>query len=576
VTARQAGWPLVASVLALAFACPAAASDQRESWYVSAAATGAGDGSRDAPLGSLRAAERASRPGDTIVVLPAPRSMPPLDGGIALKPRQRLVGGGPSVLRSRRAPRRSPRITNTHAASHSGDAVRLADGATVRNLVIVDPHRGGIYGRNVTGVVIRGNDVSGHNTSCTDGFHIPGFVAPTNVPGVGIPVSTGLRNGWAGIMVDARRGEQRIAIRQNLVHHAECGDGIDVRAFRRAEIHAEITANVVKRLRQGDEFASLLAIGLQASDDSRLVARLDRNRQTRLGNPEDVGIGPEGADSEGVFVNASGPAHMRVTLTRNRYTNPDGLGGFSANGMEMVSMGDGSRMRMTIRHSSFTGTPGDVIEEGGLGTNARLSLRLVDVVAARSVGPGNTGVVPFNNGDCLLAGSLGAGNTILLTVRDSELTDCANNGLGVGANVVNGSGPTKRISVDVADSVITGNRGANLGIRNFTDLDDLAVKVERTDLSNSRGTGSAAANAAFEDLGTTDRARIDLGGGALESVGRNCLAGGQLAADVVDYDVVAERNWWGTPGGPGPGRTMVVGGSLDHQPALAIAPAGVC
>ena len=39
---------------------------------------------------------------------------------------------------------------------------------------------------------IVGNDVSDHNTSCVRGFLIPQFNAPTNVPGVGIPIVTGL------------------------------------------------------------------------------------------------------------------------------------------------------------------------------------------------------------------------------------------------------------------------------------------------------------------------------------------------------------------------------------------------
>src|SRR3954470_12003365 len=40
--------------------------------------------------GSLAEVQAASSPGDTIVVDPAPRDAPPLDGGIELKPGQRL------------------------------------------------------------------------------------------------------------------------------------------------------------------------------------------------------------------------------------------------------------------------------------------------------------------------------------------------------------------------------------------------------------------------------------------------------------------------------------------------------
>jgi hypothetical protein len=68
-----------------------------KTWYVSATAGPNASGSRRKPFGSLAAVQNAARPGDTIVVLPTPVSRAPLDGGIQLKPRQRLIGAGPSV-----------------------------------------------------------------------------------------------------------------------------------------------------------------------------------------------------------------------------------------------------------------------------------------------------------------------------------------------------------------------------------------------------------------------------------------------------------------------------------------------
>jgi hypothetical protein len=546
-------------------------------WYVRAAARRGGDGSRGAPFGSLARVERAAAPGEVIVVLPSPRRTPPLDGGIALKPRQRLIGAGPSV-RSRAPLRRAPRITNTDPTRHSGDAVVLANHATVRNLVLTGSHRGAIYGKNVTGVRVLGNDVSGYNTSCAEGFHIPPFTFPINAPEVGFPISGGVPNGWAGIMVDESRGERRISIRNNRVHDADCGDGIDVRLMGTADARARITGNLVKDLRREDQplclssNCSVLAIGLQTLDESSLAASLDRNRQTNLGNEGDAELYVLGTDTEGVFANLGGSSEMTVRVDHNTYTNPKGLGGFSANGMELVNMGNSSRARMVIANSTFTGTPGDVLEEINLGRNSHMSLTLDHVVAAGSIGPGNTVLAPGNNGDCLLAGSTGAGNTVELTIRDSKLSDCANNGLSVGSNVVNGSGPTSSIRVEIDRSEITGNRGANLGVRNFTDLRRLSVRIQNTDLSDSLGVGSGVANVVFEDQGTTANSAIDLGGGALGSAGNNCLTGGALAAEALRYSVVAKHNWWGSPGSPAAGRTLAVGASLDYDPALTSPP----
>ena len=380
-------------------------------------------------------------------------------------------------------------------------------------------------------------------------------------------------------MVDVTRGRARVRIRANRVHDADCGDGIDVRASGGARVRTTLAGNHLHDLRQGDGFESILAIGLQARDGATLVGRVHDNRQAGLGNDEDAGAGPEGADSEGVFINPVGPSTMRVTVARNEYRHTAGRGGFSANGLEFVSMGDGGRAHVNVRDSSFTGTPGDVLEQLALGTGAHLSMRLDRVVASASTGHGGSGigdtlVIPGNNADCLISASGGAGNTVELVVRDSELTNCANNGLTFGSAVANGSGPTSALRLEVADTAITGNGGGNLRIGNIAGLDELRVKVERTNLSDSRGAGSSPANLTAEDLGSTGSAVIDLGGGPLGSSGGNCLDGGALAAALVRYDVHARGNWWGQPGGAGPGRSTALEGTLDDGNALSAAPPG--
>ena len=570
-------WQVVAAAAILAAPAAAASAQPSPTWYVRAGAAPGGDGTHRAPFGSLAQIEAASRPGDRVVVLPAPRSAGSLDGGIELKPRQRLIGAGRSVARGEER-RRAPRLTNTSGEHLDGDAVRLADGATVRNLVISGARRGGVYGVDVTRVTVAGNDLSGQNASCTPGFHIPPFNVPTTAPGAGIPISEGLKNGWAGIMVDASRGRSRVTVSGNRVHDADCGDGIDVRASGRARMRAVIKRNRIEDLRQGEELESILAIGLQTRDHSRLIARVHRNRQHGLGNDEDAGTGPEGADSEGVFINPVGPSRLRATVTRNTYTHTPGRGGFSANGLEFVSMDDGPRASVKVSDSTFSGPPGDVIEQLALGTNARLRLRLTDVVATASTGFGGSGfgdtvIIPGNNGDCLIAASGGAGNVVGVRVRDTELTDCANNGLTLGSAVANGEGPTSELRLDLADSRITGNQGGNLRIGNLTELERLAVRVENTDLADSQGTASTPANLTVEELGSTGEAVIDLGGGALGSTGGVCLDGGALAATVTGYDVSVQHAWWGDPDGPAPGRVAVAGGSLDAGSPLGSAPA---
>ncbi|WP_354700368.1 hypothetical protein DSM112329_00639 [Paraconexibacter sp. AEG42_29] len=559
-----------------AAAAPGAAAAATRTWYVEAGAADGGRGTtRAAPLATLAAVEAKSRAGDRIVVLPAVTA---LDGGLQLKPRQRLIGDGRSVTGGLPADAPAPRLTNSTAVHLEGDAVRLADRTTVRNIRVTGARRGGVYGTDVRKVSVLASDISGHNVGCTRGFLIPPFNVPTTVAGVGIPISAGLHNGWAGIMVDIGSGRSQIAIRGNQVHDADCGDGIDIRVSGDADVRATIAGNDVRELRQGDDLESVLAIGLQTRERSRLVARVEGNRQSGLGNDEDPGLGPAGADSEGVFVNVVGPSSLRATIVRNRYTHTPGRGGFSANGLEFVSMGDGGRGLVEVSDSTFSGTPGDVIEQLALGTGARLRMRLDNVVASGSTGFGGSGfgdtvVIPGNNADCLIAASGGARNVVDLAVRRSRLTDCANNGLTFGSSVANGTGPTQELALHVSDSTIAGNHAGNLRIANAGAVSRLSALVQRTDLSGSGGVGSTPANLTIEDLGDASNATIDLGGGGLGSLGGNCLQGGTFAAAVVGFDVSARGNWWGTPGGPAPGRALAIGGALDTGAPLPAAPA---
>ena len=568
-------WMTALACLTLSAAVEPASAAKRRTLYVQAGAPADGAGTKRSPLSSLAAVESASRPTDNIFVLPSEGT---LDGGLELKPRQRLLGQGPTVT-SLPEEQPAPAITNTSGSHLDGDAVRLADGVVVRNLRIRGPHRGGIYGLDITKATITRNDVAGHNTSCTPGFLIPPFKVPTILGGVGIPISNGLQNGWAGLLVDASKGRTKVSFNLNRVHDADCGDGIDVRAYGDSEMRVRIGGNDIRDLREGPDFQSILAIGLQSRDTARVDALLDDNRQAGLGNDEDVGTGPTGADTEGIFVNPTGPSSIRALITRNKYTHTPGRGAFSSNGLEFVSMGDGSRGLVTVRDSHFSGTPGDVIEQLALGTNGRLRMRLERVTAQNSTGfsgsgNGDTVVIPGNNGDCVLAASGGAGNVVDLAMRDVRATGCANNGLTFGSSVANGSGSSSELNLDVADSTITGNKGANLRVANVSGLDRLTAKVERTDLGDAGNANSNPANLLVQELGSTGSATIDLGGGPLGSEGGNCLDGGNLAALLFGYDVSARRTWWGTPGGPAPGRTAAVGSTLDTGAPLDVAPPG--
>ena len=562
-------WRAVIAWLAIAFLSGGGVA-YAKALFVRAGAPAGGDGSEARPFNSLAAVARASEPGDEITVLPAPLSEPPLDGGIALKPGQRLRGGGPPVAGSRPLGR-VPRITNSGAAVNSGDAVVLADHVQVSNLVIVKAVRGGIYGHDVTGARIQGNDLSGTNTSCTPGLYV---YFPVQQPV--------LANGWAAIMVDEDRGTAWLSIRDNYIHDGACNDGIDLRATGRVWVAARVSGNRVTRLAQGPNLRSVLAIGMQTRDDAVLSVDSDYNSETYIGSPN--------ADCEGLFSNQSGGS---LTWSIDHNTFAHGIGGGSCNGAEFFTGTGIATTNLYIGHSTFEYDPGDMIEEdNGGGTGSVMNLTLEDVSVrhtsfprALAPEPKFTNVQYMDNlGRCMDQYSWGHRNVNNLRIINSRFSDCYGDGLGSdvtggayaygrpgakGRSMDLGDGEGDAISIDVENSRVDGTRQYALHFANHAALADLKIRVENSRLSGAKG----AAAVAFDQDGSTEHADIDLGGKEGGSSGGNCiLAGSGLAAEVTGYDVLAKSDWWGRAGGPAARQVSVTNGHLYTSPALRSRP----
>jgi hypothetical protein len=523
------------------------------------------------PFATLAGVELAAGPGDTIVVLPSDATTPPLNGGIVLKAGQRLVGGGPPVSGvSASSP--APRLANSTSAHGSGDAIVLADGVEVSNIEVAGAYRGGIYGSDVKNVSIQGNDVTATNTSCATGFVVQPFILPTSVPGVGVPFSSGLSNGWAAIMIDESHAAANVSIDGNFIHDAGCADGIDVRASGTADTTAQVSHNTLTRLRQDSSKSSELAIGMQTTGTSRLVAEVDNNTETYIGTATAGDFGQ--ADSEGVFENTAGRSHLVEHVDHNVFAH--GLGHLSANCVEMAASNGGPTEAMTLTNSSCDYVVGDIIEAANLSTDATLTLSVDHVEASHSTFAGaeaQAPVLPGDDGDCLLEVTSGSASTTNVTINDSQFTNCVADGLGVVSNVVDGTNaPVKKIGFDVENSRITANQLSNLRIANVTAVQQLDGKMEKTDLSQSAGTPVILDNRFGALHGTA--ANLDLGGGNLGSAGQNCIYGGaQTDASTLNYDLAAKHDWWGNPNGPAPGRTLATGGTIAYNPVLTN---GVC
>jgi hypothetical protein len=572
---------VITAVACIAFALVlAGGSAHAGTLFVSAGAAAGGNGSEQMPFNSLAAVEQASAPGDEIVVLPSPMSVPPLEGGIALKPHQKLIGRGPSVTNGT-ALTQAPRITNSSAASNSGDAVVLADYAEVSNLVIVNSYRGGIYGVDVTDVNVHDNNLSGTNTSCTAGFYV---MFPVNIPL--------LPNGWAAIMVDEDKGTVSLSIKNNSIHDGTCNDGIDIRATADAKVMASVDANNIAHLAQGPKMLSLLAIGLQTRDAAILTVESDHNSETYIGSPN--------ADCEGLFTNQTGGL---VSWNIDHNTFAHGIGGRSCNGGEFFSTGGAATTNLHISHSTFEDNPGDMIEEVNEGTGTTMNLTLVDVTIKHTTEASPSPQEPkFSDGTdnnlsrCIDVGSHGHQNASYFLMIDSHISDCA--GDAIGAIVIGSAQRAQRLRgsaaaaavaavgpaiqkvdysdgiadslwIDIENSTISGSQQYALHFMNQTAMNELQIRVKNSQLGNAQG----PAIIAFDQMGSTKHPEVDLGGDGPDSPGGNCIIGpANLALEVTGYDVLAKNNWWGRPGGPVAAKVSATDGNLNIAPVMRLPP----
>jgi hypothetical protein len=533
-----------------------AANSSAATYYVSAQASANGDGSMARPFSSLELVERAAGVGDAIIVLPSASSVPPLDGGIELKPHQRLLGGGPAVI-GREPNADAPRIRNTSDARLAGDAVRLADGTLVSNLVIVTARRGGVYGKGARDARVQNNDISDTNTSCSAGLEI--YYPPQS------PWKP-RQNGFAAIMLDFDSSSTTLDVNGNFIHDSSCSDGIDVRVGGKAVIVATIDGNIITRLKQGAAARSLLGIGLQTRDRASLIVASSHNAETYLGNSFEkltTGDSVAAPSSEPAAIACEGLSTSQtsgsIVWTIDRNTFAHGIGGHSCNGaLFQVGMGDGD-LHAVVRDSIFEDNPGDMIEENNLGTGASMDVRFDNVIVRHATHEGpqrrESPVPPLesgaltNRGACMSQFSLGSRATTRFAMTRSHFADCAGDGLlalhASQRRSEAGAGTASAVEVDQSSIVDVGDYA--LHFINYAPLDDLQIKVQSSRLVGARGVAAVAADAS-EGAQVKD-ARIDLGGGAVGSLGLNCFS---TASDVAISPRIgalsSASNWWGGAG----------------------------
>lgn len=159
--------PAVALVLlTAALAAPAAAAEQRRPprgrvWHVDNTAAPDGDGSMVAPFDRLSRAERAADAGDTIYVFRGDGTARGLEGGIRLRPYQRLVGSGAALEApgEEALPAGEPPLLE----ATTGPAITLAHFAVVEGLALAGSGPSVVAGRGVVGARLRRLRIEGRD-----------------------------------------------------------------------------------------------------------------------------------------------------------------------------------------------------------------------------------------------------------------------------------------------------------------------------------------------------------------------------------------------------------------------------
>jgi hypothetical protein len=411
-------------------------------WYVQASGTGDGR-SAERPAGTLASIERLSAAGDRIFVLPSEAL---LDGGIALKAGQRLIGVAQDG--------RKPRLTNTDSSRHLGCGVLLASGTTVSNLRVEATLASGIYGVDVSDVRIDSVDVSDANRA-------QGFIAATypTLPG---------RVPHGGMVFVHTRGPADIAVTASTVT-ATAGMGIATHASGAAQTRLSIQSTRVEggsRIGFYDIGVAVLAQDAQATSrlelsDSRVQGRLSRSGRN-------------------VMITASGGARAEARIERSYSgaTGQDGIVGAARQSPSAVRM---QIINSVVEDAGQMNIEGTLINlpaaAGAEAGNARMEIEIDGSTIRRAGAVRGFEDVAANvwmGGTQFVADAPPAVGHYTLRITNSRIDSAGRSGLEFGNRRITAAGMTEPNVFDVSI------RGSRIGHNGEADI-KIAARGARID-----------------------------------------------------------------------------------------------
>lgn len=492
-------------------------------YFVDNTAAAGGNGRPNTPFNSLAAAEAKVKRNSTIYVRSGDGTTANMDSGITITPnRVRLLGAGIDLLTRQGTfvedSGVAPKITNT-----TGDAIIIDGNRTeVAGFNIDSPLTDGIFVLNNTNSNIHDNTI----TNAGNNGISAAFIANQN---------------------------RKVTIRNNIISGSTLR-GITVRSFNGGRVTAIVTGNTSTgnteegiRYEVGSSSGSQLRITSKnnvantnggtagiysvSSGDGRL--RLTANGDSASNNT-----------ANGFFVQAGGTSTNQTITAKNITANTNGQIGLA------IDVQDDAGVTLSLNNTNTSTNTSD-----GLNIISRSDTTLnATVLNHTSVGNTQQGV------DITADGT----STVMdIDLDNLDISTSGNSGVFLRARS-NGT-----INATLTDSTIDNNTASGLFIEGAGSA-NTSVQVDTTDVTNS-----STFNLNLLD-NTSGTYNVDLGGGALGSVGENRIfnAGNvDVFGNLNGSAVPAQSNWWGVGSGLSGGETnLISGGSIDASSPLTSDP----
>ena len=313
-------------------------------YYVWAGAAEGGEGTQARPFASLAGAAAASGPGD-IIYLMTKGAGELLDGGIALKPGQKLIGLGPEG-QTTSATSPTVRITN-RTENLDGVIVKLSERNEVAGIHFVDMQNHAIYGS--------GSDYSGatiHHNRFTGAAESEGLI-------------------WA-VFLEARSGSiSGVTVSDIVVRDGEDLGGIQV-------LHTGSSRGEYQFERNDFSDIGGRAYHIWSQGTSKVVVNILDS------TADNIGVG--GRNSDSILPHLWGSSEQIILVRNYQYHNSKQVGSRSNTGLEAFIMGepfsneeqwcDGCKLTLEIVDSLFEDSVTDGIQLTNYGSNSVLDFKI--------------------------------------------------------------------------------------------------------------------------------------------------------------------------------------------------------